>query len=149
MEWALKTTEATLYWNDGPYKLSSTLQVFGLVPLHQNRPRRLDRAFLEETVENKLDACKRSLLTVTGRLAPVNVAFGAISVCGMFTFKILSTTIEKIDLIRRRFLWRDNKSYHGGHGLLNWEKVGRPKQFGGLRVTNIKLLNHFLLTKCW
>jgi hypothetical protein len=39
--------------------------------------------------------------------------------------------IKAIDKIRRGFLWRVRKEANGGHCMVAWGKVTRPKELGG------------------
>jgi hypothetical protein len=53
---------------------------------------------------------------------------------------------KKYDIIRERLLWHEEygiKRYH----MINWEIVCSPKDFGGLGVLNLEVMNKFLLCK--
>jgi hypothetical protein len=41
---------------------------------------------------------------------------------------LLSWALKAIDKIRRSFLWRGRKEAMGGHCLVAWNKVTRPKE---------------------
>jgi hypothetical protein len=49
-----------------------------------------------------------------------------------------------MDKIRRSFLWTGSEQAHGGHCLVNWKKVCRPKDLGGLGVTNLEIFGRSL-----
>jgi hypothetical protein len=52
-----------------------------------------------------------------------------------------SWAIKAIDKIIRSFLWRGRKEAMGGHCLVAWNKVTRPKEFGGLGISNLQKMS--------
>ena len=65
----------------------------------------------------------------------------------MCTIKLPKGVIENINRIRRQCLWRGNSEKERGGNLVAWEIVQRPKEKGGLGVTNLRLQNDALLMK--
>ncbi|KAL5680920.1 hypothetical protein ACJX0J_007305, partial [Zea mays] len=59
----------------------------------------------------------------------------------------LMTTIGRAVLVQRGFLWRCRKNGKGGHCLVAWEKVTRPKELGGLGILDLQCLNWWILGK--
>jgi hypothetical protein len=49
--------------------------------------------------------------------------------------------IKVIEKILRGFLWKGRKEANGGHCLLAWPKVARPKELGRLGVFDIRRLS--------
>jgi hypothetical protein len=47
-------------------------------------------------------------------------------------FPIKKWAFKKMDKIRRSFLWKGTGGCSGGHCLVRWDHVKRPKQVGGL-----------------
>jgi hypothetical protein len=52
-----------------------------------------------------------------------------------------SWSVKAIDKVRRGFLWKVRKQANGGHCLVAWGKVTRPKDLGGLGITDLRLLS--------
>ena len=48
---------------------------------------------------------------------------------------------QKIDKIRRSFLWKGSHEANGGHCLVQWKKAMRPKNFGGLGILDLDLFS--------
>ena len=46
--------------------------------------------------------------------------------------------LKAVDKIRRNFLWRGRKETNGGHCLIAWPKVSRPKELGGLGILDLQ-----------
>jgi hypothetical protein len=52
--------------------------------------------------------------------------------------------IHKIDKIRRAFLLRGATIATGGHCIVNWKRVLRPKRLGGLGIADLSNFNKAL-----
>jgi hypothetical protein len=75
----------------------------------------------------------------------LNSVLSSIPLYYLSLFKLPVWCLHKIDKIRRDFLWAgvDSKKYP----LVRWFVVCSPKQFGGMRVLNLKYMNLALLSK--
>lgn len=50
----------------------------------------------------------------------------------------MPTWLKKmIDKVRRGFLWESKEEATGGKCLVNWKRVCRPTEFGGLGIINL------------
>jgi hypothetical protein len=47
---------------------------------------------------------------------------------------------NEIDKIRRNYLWRGRKEAKGGHYLVAWARITKPKEMGGLGIADLKAL---------
>lgn len=52
--------------------------------------------------------------------------------------------VKRMDKIRRGFLWKGSDDAKGGHCLVRWAKVKRPKTLGGLGVLDLNMFIHAL-----
>ena len=61
-------------------------------------------------------------------------------------FRVPKGDLKRMDFFRARVLWREKdgvKKYH----LVKWSDVCRPRDHGGLGVTNLNLRKNSLLCK--
>lgn len=54
----------------------------------------------------------------------------------LIVFPLAAWARMKIDKIRKSFLWNGDETTNGGHRLVNWPTVNRPKDLRGLGVTD-------------
>jgi hypothetical protein len=59
----------------------------------------------------------------------------------MIALDLPSWAIKAIERILKGFLWKGRKEANGGHCLLAWPKVTRPKELGGLNLFDIRRLS--------
>jgi hypothetical protein len=100
-----------------------------------------------DSVANKLSSWKASLLDKGGRLELVRATLSTIPIFAMMSLDLPAKTIIAIEKIIRGFLWKGRKEVKGGHCLVAWDKVCAPKEWGGLGIPNIKMMNLALRTR--
>ena len=114
------------------------------LPLHVRQIRWVDIQPLIDKVGTRLSAWKGRLLNKAGRLRLVNYVLTSIPTYHLTVFRVQKWAIKKIDKLRRSFLWKGAKKANGGHCLVKWSKVMKPKNFGGLGILDLDLFSRAL-----
>jgi len=100
-----------------------------------------------EKCERKLVNWKSQYLSSGGRVTLINSVLDAMPTYMMSLFPMPGKIIQRLDTIRRNFLWQGNgegvKKFH----LVKWDAVISNKKEGGLGIKNLKAHNKSLLLK--
>jgi hypothetical protein len=94
---------------------------------------------LLEKLEKSSAGWKGKLISRDGKMVLADSELAAMSVYYMSCFKLPSWVINRIDKIRRDFLWRKNDINKPGIHLMNWAIVCVPKRCGGMKLRDIHL----------
>lgn len=100
----------------------------------------LTRAQLQPLIDklaDQLPGWKADLMTRVGRAVLVQSMLTSSIIYHTMALDIPHWAIKAIDKIRWNFLWQGRKEANGGHCLLTWPKVARPKKLGGLGISDI------------
>lgn len=129
---------------------STTLPMTYLgMPLTLQRPTRQCFLPLIEKIETRLEGWKSKLISRGGRLQLINSVMSSIPIYIMACFRLPKWVINRIDKIRRDFLWRKNDGSANGVSLTNWQSACLPKIWGGLGIPDLEIRNLALLIRWW
>ncbi|WMV31905.1 hypothetical protein MTR67_025290 [Solanum verrucosum] len=99
-----------------------------------------------EKFERRLASWQQQYLSLGGRLTLINSVLDSIPTYFMSLLLMPAKVKQRLDKIRRDFLWEGNNKDHKIH-LVKWAKVTLPKQYGGLGIKDLALHNKCLLLK--
>lgn len=122
------------------------VQYLGM-PLTVSKPTKETFLPLIENIEKKLGGWQGKMISRGGRLQLVQSVLSTVPTYHMMCFRIPQWVLNRIDRIRRQFLWGKNQDNVRGISLLNWRETCYPKQYGGLAITNLKVANISLLLR--
>ena len=97
-------------------------------------------------IEEKLPTWKGKLLSYGGRLILINSVLSSIPLYYFSFYKVPIWVIQRIDRIRRRFLWGGSENLNK-IPLIKWDAVCLKKSHGGLGIINLYHMNIALLGK--
>ncbi|CAM8878686.1 unnamed protein product [Rhodiola kirilowii] len=98
--------------------------------------------------KNKLASWKGSSLSMAGRLVLVKAALCNLPVYYASLFKMPVQVVAQLERIQRRFLWGSSDKGRKIH-FVKWDKLQRPKSFGGLGIQGMAEKNSALLARWW
>ena len=104
---------------------------------------------LNEKIEKKLAGWKCKLISKGGRLQLVQSVLSSIPIYFMMCFRLPQWVINRIDSIRRRFLWGVKEGSTRYISLINWDTATLPRKWGGMEISNLNLFNIALLLRWW
>jgi hypothetical protein len=84
---------------------------------------------------------KSELMSRAGRVGQVQFVLIATIIYHAMALDFPTWALKAINKICQNYLWRGRKEALGGHCLITWPKVTRPKELGVLGIPDLKNLN--------
>jgi hypothetical protein len=119
------------------------LKYLGL-PLSLKKLTKLQLQSLIDRLADLLPGWKSDLMTRAGRAMQVQFVLIAIVIYHAMALDLPTWALKATNKICQNYLWRGRKEALGGHCLIAWPKVARPKELGRLGILDIKNLNQAL-----
>ncbi|MDV3199462.1 MAG: reverse transcriptase family protein, partial [Sweet potato little leaf phytoplasma] len=98
--------------------------------------------------DSRLSKWKAETISIGGRCTLVKAVLDSLPTYYFSLYKAPMAVINKLELIRRRFLWGNSQDTRKIHWVA-WDKVVQPKVNGGLGLGKLKDMNVSLLSKWW
>lgn len=117
------------------------------LPLQPQGLKSQDWDYLVEKLNKRLQGWKENMLSIGGRSTLINSVLSSIPLYTLSIYRVHVGVINKIDKIRRRFLWQGTTIGRKKYSLVNWYKVCLSKEYGGLGILDFRQMNTALLHK--
>lgn len=105
--------------------------------LHTRPLRKVHVHLLIERIAQRLPGWKGKWLNRVSCLTLVASVLSAMPTYHLAVFPLAAWARKQIDKIIRSFLWKGEENTKGGHCLLNWSIVTRPKDLDGLGIPDL------------
>jgi hypothetical protein len=122
--------------NFGGARTTFPISYLGL-PITVNRPRISHLQYVLDPASKKLQGWQADLLNIGGRKELVKTVLGALPTYLLTAIKPPKRFYKEMDKLRRRFLWAGTQRMHGGKCKVNWQRVCRPMNRGGLGISDL------------
>ncbi|TYK15315.1 LINE-1 retrotransposable element ORF2 protein [Cucumis melo var. makuwa] len=138
-----RAKECASFWDISCHSLP--LSYLG-VPLGGNPKSNLFWRNVEDKIQKKLNNWKYVQISKGGRLTLIKSTLSSLPIYQLSVFQAPSSMCKNIEKAWRNFLWKGSNGSKGSH-LINWTKVSKSKEEGGLGISRLQVTNKDLLSK--
>jgi hypothetical protein len=106
--------------------------------------KKLSRAQLQLIIDKLAELLlgwRVDLMTRARRVVHVQFVITATIIYQAMALDLPAWFTKAVDKITRGYFWRGSRDAKGGHCLISWPKVTRPKELGGLSIADLQSLN--------
>ncbi|XP_051219522.1 uncharacterized protein [Lolium perenne] len=107
------------------------------IPLSTTRLTTVSFQPLLDRLADKLPTWSASMMPRAGRLALIRAALAAIPLHQLMVLGLNKKRLKQVNKILRGFLWVGRAEANGGNNHMNWARVCRPLNLGGLRIPDL------------
>jgi hypothetical protein len=93
-----------------------------------------------DRMSSLLPGWKSELMNRAGHAVHIQFVMTARIIYTAMVLEFPSWAYKAMAKLQRSFLWRGSKEAKGGHCLLAWPKITRPKELGGLGIHDTQIL---------
>ncbi|KAK1285493.1 hypothetical protein QJS10_CPB20g00703 [Acorus calamus] len=117
------------------------------MPLVCGRMRRAEWEPLVERFRRRLTGWKGQCLSYGGRVTLIHAVLSSLPLFFLSVFRVPVGILDRIEVIRRRFLWQGAHEGPRKPHLVAWSTVCLRKEDGGLGILDLRDMNEALLSK--
>ncbi|KAL8168195.1 hypothetical protein V2J09_009694 [Rumex salicifolius] len=136
---------ARLYTADPSTSNLAAVPTLG-VPIASDRLSKNRYQFLLDKVASRLKGWKAKTLSMPGRVVLANSVLQSIPLYVMQSTMVPRSVCDAIDQSVRSFVWGSTQETRKPH-LLAWDKIAKPRKFGGLGLRSMRQSNAAVLAK--
>lgn len=92
-----------------------------------------------DSVLKLLPGWQRGLITRAGRMTLVNCVVRARPIHHLIVAEVPKWAVDRVDKGCRAFFWSGTEAIHGGKCMVAWQRICRPKEFGGLGTLDLRI----------
>jgi hypothetical protein len=94
-----------------------------------------------DRMASMLPGWKAELMNRAGRAVHVQLVMTAKVIYTAMVIEFPPWALKVMTKLQRGFMWKGRKDAKGGHCLLAWPKVTRPKELGGLGIHDVRMMS--------